>query len=215
MRGGILSHRKRGITLPEVLTAVIVLAVIVGSVSAIYSTAMRGWYLGAAETFAGQKAAWVIQRMAPDLREAMSVTPASPPNESVYVVLRTPAKAYDTGEGTYLNQVSVDAYGVPYLEPGDYVIYYRGNEYGGLDATGDRLWRKVAHPDGTIVKQYVVADNIVDNPAGDDGLPKPMFTYWPDVYHLRSVEVMVTVEEVRGHRTARKTMVGELSLRNN
>ena len=74
---------------------------------------------------------------------------------------------------------------------------------------------KVAHPDGTIVKQYVVADNIVDNPVGDDGLPKPMFTYWPDVYHLRSVEVMVTVEESRGHRTARKTMIGELSLRNN
>jgi type II secretory pathway pseudopilin PulG len=215
MEARMLSRQRRGVTLPEVLTAAMVLMVVVGSIAAIYSTAMRGWYLGAAEAHAEQKAAWVVQRMAPDLRQAMSVTPASPPNESVYVVLRIPAKTYESGEGRYLNQVLVDAYGDPYLAPGDYVIYYRGNEYGGLDAHGDRLWRKLAHPDGTTVKQYVVADNIVDNPDDGSGSPKPMFTYWPDIYRLRSVEVVVTVEESRGHRTVRKTMAGELTLRNN
>lgn len=215
MKSTMPSRRRRGVTLPEVLTAVMVLAVVVGTVSSIYTLAMRAWYLGAAETYAEQKAAWAIQRMAPDLRQGMSVTPAAPPNESTYLVTQVPAKAFDTGEGVHLNQVAVDAYGAPYLVPGDYVIYYRGNEHGALDASGDRLWRMVAHADGTVVKQQVIADHIVDNPDDGTGTPKQMFIYWPDIYRLRSVEVTVTVEETRGHRTARKTMVGELSLRNN
>jgi hypothetical protein len=210
-----LSRERRGATLPEVLTAALVLGVVVASVSAIYSMSMRGWYLGAAETYAEQKAAWVIQRMTPDLRQAMSVTPAAPPNESVYVVFQIPAKSYDAGEGIYLNQVAADAYGEPYLVPGDYVIYYRGNASGGLDVTGDRVWRMLAHSDGTVVKQQVIADNVVDNPEDGTGSPKAMFIYWPDMYRLRSVEITVTVEESRGHRTARKTMTSELSLRNN
>lgn len=215
MKGRIPSRQGRGVTLPEVLTAVMVLAVVVASVSAIYAMGMRGWYLGAAETYAEQKAAWAIQRMAPDLRQGISVTSAAAPYESLYLVVQIPAKTYDSGEGTYLNQVAVDAYGDPYLVPGDYVIYYRGDEYGTLAADGDRLWRKLAHSDGTVVKQQVVADNIVDNPDDGTGSPKPMFIYWPDIYRLRSVEITVTVEESRGHRTARKTMIGELSLRNN
>ena len=209
------SPRGRGVTLPEVLTAVMVLAVVVGSIGAIYSQAMRAWYLGASETYAQQKATWVIQRMAPDLHQALSVTPAAPPNESMYVVVQVPAKSYDSGEGVYLNQLAVDGLGDPYLVPGNYIIYYRGDEHGALDADGDRLWRKVAQPDGTVVKQQEIADNIVDNPNDDTGSPIPMFVYWPDVYRLRSVEITVTVEESRGHRTARETMTGELTLRNN
>jgi len=208
------NRRKRGVTLPEALTAAMVLAVVIACISSIYTMSMRGWYLGTAEAYAEQKAAWVIQRMAPDFRGAMEVTPASPPNESLYVVLQAPAKAYDTGEGSYLNQVTVDAYGDPYLMPGDYVIYYRGNEYGGLDQHGDRIWRKVAHPDGTVVRQQEIADNITDNPDYGTGQPKAMFIYWPDIYRLRSVEITVTVEESRGNRTASKTMTSELTLRN-
>ncbi|UCC68299.1 MAG: prepilin-type N-terminal cleavage/methylation domain-containing protein [Armatimonadota bacterium] len=215
MKSTMSSSQQRGVTLPEVLTAVMVLAVVIASVSAIYSLAMRAWYLGAAETYAQQKAAWVIQRMAPDLRQGMSVSPAVPPNESTYLVAQIPAKTYDTGEGAHLNQVAVDAYGEPYLVPGDYIIYYRGNESGGLDAAGDRVWRMLAHSDGTVVKQQVIADNIVDNPDDGTGNPKAMFIYWPDIYRLRSVEITITVEESRGHRTARKTMIGEVSLRNN
>lgn len=215
MRGRERCLRARGFTLPEVLTAMMVLGVVVGSITAIYSQAMRAWYLGASEAYAQQKAAWVIQRMAPDLHQALSVTPAAPPNESMYLVVRIPAKTYDSGEGVYLNQVAVDALGDPYLVPGNYIIYYRGDEHGNLDADGDRLWRKVAQPDGTVLKQQELADNIVDNPDDETGDPTPMFLYWPDLYRLRSVEITVTVEETRGHRTARQTMTSELTLRNN
>ncbi len=215
MNRAILNPHKRGVTLAEALTVAVVLGIVFASVSAIYSMSMRGWYLGTAETFAEQKASWVIRRMGPDLRQAMSVTPAAPPNDSVYLVLQIPAKSYDTGEGAYLNQVAVDGYGDPYLVPGNYVVYYRGNENGSLDDSGDRLWRKVAAPDGTVLKEQVLADNVADNPNDDTGNPKPMFIYWPDIYRLRSVEITVTVLESRGHREARKTVTGELSLRNN
>jgi hypothetical protein len=207
--------RASGVTLPEVLTAVLIIMVIAGSVTAIYGAAMRTWYRGAAETYAEQKASWAIQRMVPDLREAMNVTPASSPYDAICVALELPAKTFDSSEGVYLNQVTTDAGGAPYLVGGDYAVYYRGDEHGNISLDGDRLWRRLARPNGTVVKQLVIADNVVDNPDDETGNPKPMFIYWPDIYRLRSVEVTVTVEETRGHRTERTTMVGEMALRNN
>ena len=208
-------YRANGVTLPEVLTAAIVLAVIVGSVSAIYAAAMRGWYTGASLTYAEQKASWVIQRMAPDIQQALSITPASSPYDTLCIAAQLPAKAYDSYSGVYLNQVSTDADGKPYLIPGNYTVYYRGDEYGNLDLDGDRIWRRLTLPDGTLIKQQEIVDNVVDNPDDGTGNPKPMFIYWPDIYRLRSVEVTVTVEETRGHRTATASMTGELTLRNN
>lgn len=209
------ARRTSGVTLPEVLTAVMVLMVIAGSVSAIYSAAMGTWYRGATETYAEQKASWAIQRMMPDLRQGMSVTPASSPYDDICIAVQIPAKAFDTGEGVYLNQVGVDAGGSPYLIAGNHVVYYRGDENGNLTLQGDRIWRRLADSGGTVLKQQVIADNVVDNPVDGTGNPKPMFIYWPDIYRLRSVEVTVTVEETRGHQTERTTMVGEIALRNN
>jgi len=208
--------RGNGVTLPEVLTAVIILAVIVGSVSAIYAASMRGWYQGASMTYAEQKASWVIQRMVPDIQQALSITPASSPYDTSCIAVQLPARTYDGYSGVYLNQVSTDAEGKPYLVPGNHVVYYRGDEYGNLDVDGDRIWRRLTDPSGgTILKQQEIADNVVDNSDDGTGSPKPMFIYWPDIYRLRSVEVTVTVEETRGHRTATASMTGELTLRNN
>lgn len=209
------SRNTSGVTLPEALTVVLVMMVIGGTVGAIYTAAMGTWYRGATETYAEQKASWAIQRMVPDLRQGMSVTPASDPYGDICIAVELPAKTYDSTEGVYLNQVAVDASGTPYLTSGNYAVYYRGDEDGNISLEGDRIWRRLTDAGGTVLREQVVADNVVDNPADDSGSPKPMFIYWPDIYRLRSVEMTVTVEETRGNQTERKTMVGELALRNN
>lgn len=211
-----IRRRERGVTLPEVVTAAMVLGIIIGSVSAIYSTAMQTWYRGASETYAEQKASLAVERMRPDLQQGMSVTAAASPYDDVCIAIQVPAKTYDSGQGVYLNQLAVDTEGHPYLVQGDYVVYYRGDGDGNISLTGDRVWRRMVRAsDGAILKEQVIADHVVDNPLAGTGSPKPMFIYWPDIYRLRSVEVTVTVQETYGHRTATKTMNGELSLRNN
>ena len=206
----------RGVTLAEILAALLVFSVIVGAVSAIYTTAMRTWYIGAAENYAQQKASLAVQRMVPDLQQGLSVTEASSPYNEICIAIRLPAKTYDSGEGVYLNQVGTDGEGKPYLVQGDYAVYYRGDEYGNISLTGDQVWRRVVRAsDGATLRQQSLADHVIDNPDDGTGTPMPMFIYWPDIYRLRSVEVTVTVQEEYGHRTATKTMNGEISLRNN
>jgi hypothetical protein len=206
---------RRGTTLPELLAAIMVFSVIIGTVCAIYTTAMRTWYVGAAENYAEQKASLAIRRMVPDLQQGLSVTAATSPYEDVCIAVRLPAKTYDSGAGAYLNQVAVDADGAPYLVEGDYAVYYRGDADGNIAVDGDRVWRRLVRgSDGTVLKEQMIADHVVDNPD-EAGSPKPMFIYWPDIYRLRSVEVTITVQERQGNRTATKTMNGELTLRNN
>ena len=213
--GASTSRGAAGFTLPEVMTAIVVMAIVIGGIAAIYMASMRMWYRGAAETYAQQGASWAVQRIVPEVREGLSVTTAGSPYESVCIVVRLPNKVYDSGEDTYLNEVAADAYGNPYLVPGGWVVYFRGNEYGSISLEGDRLWRLFVGSDGVTYKQQVVAENIVDNPPDGTGNPKPMFIYWPDIYRLESVEVTVTTHEEMGHRVAEATMRGEVNLRNN
>jgi len=209
------SRISRGFTLPEVLTAAMVLSLLAGTVTQIYMGSLRAWSRGATEDLSQQKAAWVIQRMAPDLREGLSVTPGTAPFDSCYIAVRLPAKVLDTGSGTYLNQIAVDADGQPYLVPGNYAVFYRGNPDGSLNANGTCIWRRLISPTGTLIKQFVIADNIIDNPTDPGtGAPQTNFRYWPDVYRLKSVEITVTVQERQGSRTSSATMNGELTLRN-
>jgi prepilin-type N-terminal cleavage/methylation domain-containing protein len=208
-------RRAAGFTLPEVMTAMVVMVIVIGGIAAIYMASMRMWYRGAAENYAQQNASWAVQRIVPEVREGLSVTTAGSPYESVCIVVRLPSKVYDSGEGTYLNEVATDAYGDPYLVPGGWAMYYRGTEYGSISLEGDRLWRFYIGSDGMTYKQQVVAENIVDNPPDGTGNPKPMFIYWPDIYRLESVEITVTTHEEIGHRVAEATMRGEVNLRNN
>jgi prepilin-type N-terminal cleavage/methylation domain-containing protein len=215
MRRGIRG-RQRGVTLPEVVTATVVLSIVVGSVCAIYSSAMQSWYRGAAENYAEQKASLAVERMVPDLQQGMAVTAATSPYESVCIAVQLPARAWSSSQGAYLNQLSVGVDGRLHLVQGDFAVYYRGDADGNIAVDGDRVWRRVVRAsDGAALKEQVIADHVVDNPPDGTGSPKPMFIYWPDIYRLRSVEVTLTVKETYGHRSATKTMSGELALRNN
>jgi hypothetical protein len=198
-----------------VLTAILILSIVVGSVTAIYGAAMRSWYQGATLTYAQQKSSWAVNRMVPDLQQGISLTAASSPYDTICIAVRLPNKTFVGGAGAYLNEVQTDATGAPYLVEGNWAVYYRGDEYGGVSLYGDRIWRVVTDSSGTVLKTQQLADNVVDNPDDGTGSPKPMFVYWPDIYHLRSVEVTVTVEEKRGGRVEQSTMNAQITLRNN
>jgi len=203
-----------GVSLPEVLTVVMVLSLIIGTVSAIYISSMRAWARGSTEAYSEQKASWAIERMFPDIRLGMSVVPGVAPHEASYIAIQLPQRNFDTGENAYLNQIATDANGRPYLVPGGCVVYYRGDAAGNADIQGDHVWRRQVAADGSILKQDSLADHVVDNPPDESGQPKPMFIYWPDIYRLKSVEVTVSVRERQGTRVSETTINGEISLRN-
>ena len=210
-----LTRGAPGFTFPEALTAALVLSLVVGAVTQIYSGSLRAWARGSTQDLAQQKVAWVLQRMVPDLREGLSVTPGAAPFDSLYIAIRLPHKVYDPSTHSYQNQIAVNAQGQPYLVPGNYAVFYRGDAQGNLDLHGTRVWRQLVTPDGDVLKQYVIADAVVDNPVDPStGSPKLIFRYWPDIYHLRSVEVTITVRERQGSRASTATMNGELTLRN-
>lgn len=212
---GMNNRKRRGFTFPEAVTATLILSLVIGTVTQIYMASMRAWSRGTTEDLSQQKAAWVIGRMAPDLRQGISVTPGAAPFDSSYIAIRLPAKVWDSGESTYHNQIAVNGLGQPYLVPGNYAVFYRGDDQGNLDVHGTKIWRRETSPTGTVLKQYAIADNVVDNPVDPlTGSPKQNFRYWPDVYRLRSVEATVTVREKQGSRTSSATINGELSLRN-
>lgn len=201
--------------MPEVLTAAVVLSLVLGSVSQIYIGSLRTWYRGTTENISQQKAAWVIQRMAPDLQEGISVTPGTTPFDSCYVAIRLPDKVWDVANSTYKNHIEINAMGEPYLVPGNYAVFYRSDNDGNLDLQGAHIWRRLVTPTGTILKQYSIADNVIDNPIDPNtGSPKTNFRYWPDVYRLKSVEITVTVQERAASKISSSTANGELTLRN-
>ena len=208
-------NRRRGFTLPEVLTSAIVISLIVGTVVQIYAGSLRAWYRGTTQNISAQKVAWVIQRMAPDLREGISVTPGTAPFDSSYVAVRLPDKVFDAANSTYKNHIAVNASGQPYLVLGNYAVFYRGDGNANLDLHGTHIWRRLVTPTGTVLKQYSVADNVIDNPIDPaTNEPKANFRYWPDVYRLKSVEITVTIEEHQGAKSSSSTASGELTLRN-
>lgn len=212
-----IRQARMGFTLAEVLTAAMILSVVVGSVSQIYTNSLTAWYRGTSENLAQQKASWVVQRMAPDLREGISVTPGTVPFDSCYIAIRLPDKLYDSTNQTYRNHIEVNGLGEPYLVPGNYAVFYRGDADGNLDLQGTRIWRRLVSPTGEVLKQYEIADNVVDNPIDPTtAKPKFNFRYWPDVYRLSSVEVTVTIQEQEkaGSKKSITTMTGELALRN-
>jgi prepilin-type N-terminal cleavage/methylation domain-containing protein len=205
---------RRGFTLMEAMVSVVILAGLLGSVLAIFFTCGQTWRRGVSESRA-QTLSWLaLKRMAPDIREAMSLTPFPAPFVGYGITLQLPARTFDSDESTYFNIVSVDGEGNPYLETGNQVHYFRGNAAGYPSVSGDRLWRVVTAPDGSELRRQVVVESLLDNPPDASGSPKPIFLYWPDIFRLKSVETTITVEAEESGRKASSTVVGETALRN-
>ena len=206
---------RQGFSLPEVLVAVTILAILLGSVVAIFLSCGRSWRRGTAESRAQQATYQAVRRIAPDIRAAMSVTPFPAPYNNIGITLQLPARAFNSGAGAYHNTLAIDSHGKPYLVAGNKVNYFRGDAAGQASLTGDRVWRVMTNYAGTTeIKRSVIAQGLIDNPVDADGNAKPMFIYWPDIFRLKSVETTVTFRAQEAQKTAVATLVDETSLRN-
>jgi type II secretory pathway pseudopilin PulG len=208
-------ERSGGYTLAEALVSMTILGILLVGVSSLYFASYRLWRRGEPANTAERAAALAVQRMVPDLRSGLLASELDSPNNLTGIRIRLPARTWDASEAGHLNVILTDAVGAPYLAAGDYVLYYRGTEYGYATPTGSVLWRVLAQPDGHILRQTKLVENVVDNPPlPGQTEPKPMFLYWPDVTRLKSVEITVTVREAMGSESATVTMLSELTLRN-
>jgi len=201
-----------GVSLPEVMVTMVILVILLSSVSALYFGCARLYRRGEPANSAGRAAAWAIQRLSPDVRQALNCTILNA--EKTAIRLRVPAKSWNTADHTHYNVIQ-QAGTDPYLVAGDYVYYYRGNSSGYSDPTGSYLWRLETTEDGTVVKTYAVATGVIDNPppSGSTVSP-PLFAYWPAPELYRCVLVTVTVQKRMSSQTATSTMASEIALRN-
>lgn len=208
-----IGSSRRGATLPEVLMTAMLIVILLSSVSALYYGSVRLYRRGEPANSAEREATWAIDRMASDIQQAMSCSILNA--EKTAIKIRLPAKQWDASAQHHYNVINVDGTGAPYLVPGNWVYYYRGNAYGGGDPDGRYLWRVEVDDDGTVLRRYALATGVVDNPVPEGGSqPVPLFEYWPAPEIYRSVLVTVTVQKRLQHQIARSTMASELSLRN-
>jgi prepilin-type N-terminal cleavage/methylation domain-containing protein len=201
-------QRRRGFTLPEVLVAGTLMAMIAYASSTIYFSALNIY----AETIwrlpPYDAATSAVERVQDELRETMLIES----HADDYIVAVVPEKdangdyAFIEGEGGYS------------LSLGDRVAFYLSDESGALGVSGTYLWMGV-QPQGaeSFTRMICLADNIHPELNPDDpdtGEPRPMFRYWPDEIRLEGVEIWITSTSTVHGQPQTQTAHGEVYLRN-
>jgi len=205
-----LPKRSRaGMTLLELMIAVGVMAFLAYVTSMIYFSVLsiynqRAWKLPPYDA-----ATAAMQRVTHDLRGAMQIH--SHAAEAIVAIV--PQKdAYRE------NVLALGADNQYYLVQGDYLAIYLSDQTGSLAATGNCLWEAVkpqGQPD--FIPRVKIAENIHPelNPLDPNtGLPRAMFTFWPDETHLWGVEVWMTSRAMVHGRALTQTAHSESFLRN-
>jgi len=208
-------RKRHGFTLPEVLVTVVILATITLSVTSVFIAASRTYRIGAVDQAAQRMASGALQRMIPDVRAGMLVTPGVGVNADTHIILTLPNRVWNAGTQRHDYELAEDATGALGLVAGDTVHYYRGTAEGSMSASGDRMWRMVVHADGTQGRTTCIATEVIDNPySAAYGGAKPMFVYWPNEVLREAVEVTITVRIRQEAKEATRTARSEIALRN-
>jgi prepilin-type N-terminal cleavage/methylation domain-containing protein len=198
----------RGVTLIELLVAMVAAGFITYSIGLIYFSTLNIYnrYIWKLPPYDSATAA--VQRINKDLRGAMLVSGSQ--SEALVAIL--PKR-----DANRENVLTHDSKGI-HLVQGDMIAFYLSDATGSLDATGTCLWeaqKKVGA--SSFAPKVKIADDVRPdlNPADSStGLTRPMFKYWPDDVRLWGVEVWVTsVQTVHG-QTKAQTAHSEAFLRN-
>jgi prepilin-type N-terminal cleavage/methylation domain-containing protein len=203
VRGG-----RAGLTLPELMVVMVTFSVVMGAVFALYLQSLRTWYRTNAETAAEERAAWAVDQMSWDLREALRVDDAFPTRITFTMPLQ---------DSNHRNVITV-VDGTPRLSNGNQIMFYLSNESGSVNGEGNYLWKAVKPVGGSqFVPRKKIAEGIhpENNPVDPDtGQPTAMFIYWPDVLHTKGVQMAVTATAKGGPHTYQRTEISEAYLRN-
>jgi len=200
--------RSRGMTLVELLVAMVIMGMVAYSTALIYFSELNLYSKRAWAMPPFDEATAAVKRLNKEVRGAMLIHDHS----DTSMVTINPLT--DANRDNVLT-LGTNGY---YLTQGDMVAFYLSDSTGSLTANGNCLWKAVKSPSATsFTPRVLIAENIHPelNPVDPDtGLPRPMFKYWPDDVRLWGVEVWVTsVAVVRGE-TKTQTVHSEIYLRN-
>ena len=198
-----------GLTLAELLIAMVVMGLVFYTVSLIYFSTLsiynnRVWQLPPYDD-----ATAAVKRLQQEMREAMLIHDHS----AGALVAIDPLK-----DSNHDNVLQVQPDGSYALAQGDMVAFYLSDDTGALDATGTTLWKAVKAPGATSFTPTVkIASNIhpeLSPTDPDTGAPRAMFKYWPDDNHLWGVEVWMTSTSTVYGELRTQTAHSQIYLRN-
>jgi len=135
--------RTRGVTLPEVLIAMVIMVLIAGVVSSLYFASLQVWRRCSSQVQAEPPAHMAIARLTKELKNAYQVTSLGP----TYITFLLPRT---DGSGANI---------LP-LQAAREVSYYLSDDTGRRDRTGNSMWRKETDVDAGRVKQQLIASNV-------------------------------------------------------
>jgi len=199
----------RGFTLPELLVAMAVMGVLAWTVSLIYFSVLSVYNKNMWKLRPYDEATKAVERVAKEMRGAMLIDTAG----ATSMIAVMPEK-----DASRDNVLIDDGTGQLALSQGDWVAFYLSNSTGSIGATGHCLWMAVKPKGGAaFVPKVKIAEDVHPelNPTDPaTGLPRPMFTYWPDVTRLWGVEMWITSTSIVHGQLQPQTAHTECYLRN-
>jgi len=135
--------RTRGVTLPEVLIAMVIMTLIAGVVSALYFASEQVWRRCSSQAQADPPAHMAISRLTKELKNAYQVSSMGPTSVT-FLLPRV--------DGSGVNIVP--------LQTARVVSYYLSDDTGQQSHSGNVMWRKETNADTGSAKQQRIASNV-------------------------------------------------------
>lgn len=148
MKGSAMIQLRRssgGTTLPELLMAIVVMALLSGVISSIYFASLQVWRRCSSQSQADAPAQMALDRVSRELKNAYVVN--SPSTATDYITVTLPARDSD-GTNIY-----------PF-QPASCVTYYLSDASGQRDRTGTYLWRECTRVSDGYVTRTIIAPNV-------------------------------------------------------
>jgi Tfp pilus assembly protein PilW len=190
--------RRAGITLTELMVAMVLMGGVFAAISALFLRALTDYRDEAMQGTAHQQAAQAIRLMQADVRAAIRVSEAS----TTRLTIVLPSVHWDAAHNEYEPDVPI--------VDGEAITYFPGTESGAPSTYGPYLWR-ARRPLGT-------ADFTPETQPLATSIEQVAFTYEylppPDDHTVRAVEARVVAGERLGAEHVSKAHQTRMTLRN-
>ena len=137
--------RRRGVTLPELMMAMVIMLVIMGVLGMVYFSSLQVWRRCSAQSQADPPAHISLDRVTSELRNAYKVNSVGTSSISFDLPLKS-------GTAPYRNLIPLQSWCT--------VRYYLSDKTGSETTTGTYLWRKRIATAGGAVRTSIIAENV-------------------------------------------------------